>query len=290
VGYRVVHILQNISTKFNTLQSINHFATIAAFMKMSLPIIDYPTLQARDAQNGRTTTSLKERSRLYSALKDTGFAYLKHPRVNQATIEALFGHSKKFFAKPLEEKIKIKGRLEKGRGPSQGYSNPAKLALDPTTSDIKEFFGMYRDDDTDKPNQWLQDDDSQAMRKDLNSFFDSCHAVILELLSALAEQVGLPPETLHPYVAEKNHFIACLHYPSTHADAFKMRTRAAAHTDYGCLTLLLNDSKGGLQVMQRDGTYEYVPRIDDCAVLNGKTQHLSIEIVIGILTNKQSAI
>jgi isopenicillin N synthase-like dioxygenase len=254
--------------------------------KMSLPIIDYPTLHARDAQNNRTTLSLKERSRLYSALKDTGFAYLKHPRVNQATVDALFGHTKKFFAKPIEEKIKIKGELEKGRGPSQGYSNPAKLAQDPTTSDLKEFFGMYRDDDTDKPNQWLQDEDSKAMRKDLVAFFESCHVVILELLSALAEEVGLPPETLHPHVAEKNHFIACLHYPSTQTEAFRMRTRAAAHTDYGCLTLLLNDSKEGLQVMQRDGTYEYVPRIDDCAVLNGKTQRLSIVTTAGILTSQ----
>jgi len=250
---------------------------MANFAKMNLPIIDYPTLHSKDTQNNRTPQSLEERSRLYSALKETGFAYLKHPRINQATIDTLFGHIRKFFAKPLEEKIKIKGELEKGRGPSQGYSNPAKLAKDPTTSDLKEFFGMYFDGDTEKPNQWLDDDDSKAMRKDLVAFFESCHVVILELLSALAEEVGLPREILHPCIAEKNHFVACLHYPGTRADSFKMRTRAAAHTDYGCLTLLFNDSKEGLQVMTRDGSYEYVPRIDDCAVLNGRSQNLCIQ-------------
>lgn len=267
---------------------------VSTFEKMDLPIVDYPALQSRDAQKCRTPLSLKERSRLYSALKDTGFVYLKHPRVNQATIDTLFGHTKKFFAKPLQEKIKIKGELEKGRGPSQGYSNPAQLAKDPTTSDLKEFFGMYYDADTEKPNQWLEDEDSKAMRNDLVAFFDSCHLVILELLSALAEEVGLDPQTLFPYVAEKNHFIACLHYPGTSTDAFKMRTRAAAHTDYGCLTLLFNDAKEGLQVLTRDGSYEYVPRIDDCAVLNGKSRTLvslhqqatSNEKVVGDLTSR----
>lgn len=213
-------------------------------------------------------TSLEERSRLFGALKDSGFAYLRHPSINQSSIDHLFGHTKTFFAKPLEEKLKIKGELEKGRGPSQGYSNPAKLAKDPKTSDLKEFFGMYWDEDTDKPNQWLSDPDSVAMRRDLVAFFEACHVVIQELLAALAEEVGLSPDTLQPYIDEKNHFIACLHYPGTKANAFEMRTRAAAHTDYGCLTLLFNDSKEGLQVLTKEGKYEYVPRIDDCAVLN----------------------
>ena len=131
---------------------------------------------------------------------------------------------------------------------------------------------MYRDDDTNKPNQWLDDADSKAMRADLVRFFDSCHSVILELLSALAEEVGLPSEALHPFVDEKNHFIACLLYPSTSAESFQTRVRAAAHTDYGCLTLLFNDSGEGLQVMRQNGKYEYVQRRNDCAILNGKHQ------------------
>jgi len=233
-----------------------------------LPVIDFARLSQKDEKGNPTLLSVKERRLLFSALSETGFAYLKHPGVNQATVDQLFGHSKKFFAKPFEEKLKIKGSMDKGRGPSQGYSNPAKLANDPTTSDIKEFFGMYRDDDTEKPNQWLQDDESKAMRADLVHFFDSCHGVIAELLRSLAIEVGLAPETLLPSIEERNHFIACLFYPPTAADSFKMRTRAAAHTDYGCLTLLFNDSGEGLQVMRQNGRYEYAPRRDDCAVLN----------------------
>ncbi|KAF7128358.1 hypothetical protein CNMCM5793_003088 [Aspergillus hiratsukae] len=235
---------------------------------VDLPVIDFTALSEKDASGHRTPLSIDERRRLFTALRDTGFAYLKHPGVNQATVDELFAHSRRFFAKPLDEKMQILGQLDKGRGPSQGYSNPLKLAHNPQTSDLKEFFGMYRDDDTEKPNQWLSDADSQAMRRDLVRFFESCHGVILELLSALAEEVGIAAETLHPFISEKNHFIACLHYPATEPEAFRTRVRAAAHTDYGCMTLLFNDSGEGLQVLRNNGQYEYVPRKDDCAVLN----------------------
>ena len=237
--------------------------------RAQLPVIDFTFLSAKDNRGQRTLQSQDERHRLFTALKDTGFAHLKHPGVNQTKVDELFGHSRRFFAKPMEEKTRILGRLDKGRGPSQGYSNPAKLAHNPKTSDIKEFFGMYRDDDTERPNQWLDDPESRAMREELVCFFDSCHAVILELLSALAEEIGLASDTFHPFVSERNHFIACLFYPATLAESFQSRVRAAAHTDYGCMTLLFNDSGEGLQMMEQDGGYEYVPRKDDCAVLNG---------------------
>lgn len=152
---------------------------------------------------------------------------------------------------------------------------------------------MYRDDDTEKPNQWLEDAKSRSMRVELVRFFDSCHGVILELLSAVAEEVGLPSETFHPFIGEKNHFIACLHYPATELESFRTRVRSAAHTDYGCMTLLFNDSGEGLQVLRNNGEYEYVPRKDDCAVLNGRSRPFTpnkrdpdIKITVGDLLSR----
>jgi isopenicillin N synthase-like dioxygenase len=181
--------------------------------------------------------------------------------------------------------------MHKGRGPSQGYSCPALLAADPTTSDIKEFFGMYRDDDMERPNQWLDDPASVNMRRDLVAFYESCRLVILELLSALADEVGLASNYLHSFVSDANHFIACLHYPATSEESFTHRVRSAAHTDYGCMTLLFNDSGKGLQVM-RHGQYEYVPRVHDCAVVNSKwlllreTPLLGLTIIVGDLLSR----
>lgn len=184
-------------------------------------MINSTSLNEKDAQGQRTSASLNERHHLFLVLRDTGFAYLKHPGINQTTVDELFSHSRRFFARPLEQKMTILGKMGKGHGPSQGYSNPLQLAHNPKTSDLKEFFGMYRDDDTEKPNQWLEDTESRAMRAELVRFFDSCHGVILDLLSAVTEEVGLPSETFHPFIGEKNHFIACLRYPATELELLR---------------------------------------------------------------------
>ncbi|KAF2150684.1 Clavaminate synthase-like protein [Myriangium duriaei CBS 260.36] len=233
-----------------------------------LPRIDYPQLIERDPLGHRTPASRAQRHALFSALRDMGFMYLRHPDISQGEVDTLFAHSHDFFAKPLATKMQILGRMDRGRGPSQGYSNPALLAADPSTSDIKEFFGMYRDDDTKRPNQWLDDAQSQAMRVRLVAFFHDCHTVVLELLSALAEEIGMATDALHPFVADKNHFVTCLFYPDAPKAAFKDRVRAAAHTDYGCLTLLFNDGGQGLQVLREDGEFQYVQRMDNCAIVN----------------------
>lgn len=253
-------------------------------MALNLPIIDFAVLNSKTSQGQRTEQSSAECRRLFNALSETGFAYLKHPGVNQATTDKLFSNSRKFFAKPDAQKLQIKGQMDKGRGPSQGYSNPAKLAVDPTTSDLKEFFGMYRDDDATNPNQWLTDLESITMREDLVAFFESCHQVIKALLSALAEEVGLPSEALHSYVEDRNHFIACLFYPAAEKKLFENRVRAASHTDYGCLTLLFNDSGEGLQVLRKTGEYEYVKRKNDCCVLNGQLKY-GVHAVLNLLLN-----
>ena len=212
------------------------------------------------------------KSEIYTlTAKEDRFVYLKKPRITQDGINRLFSISRTFFAKPESEKMTILGKMDKGRGPSQGWSYPLKLAADPDTSDLKDFFGIYRDDDDEKPNQWLPDADSQTMRRELAAFFDSCHGVVGELLGVLAEAVGLESEAFDPFVTEKNHFIACLHYHPTSIHSFQRRVRAGAHTDYGCLALLFNDAGEGLQVMGRDGQYRHIARRDDCAIVNGKT-------------------
>ncbi|PLN86371.1 putative oxidoreductase [Aspergillus taichungensis] len=234
-----------------------------------LPVIDYAVLTATDPEGNRTPSALTECHRLFTALRDTGFTYLQYPgSTTNDTINTLFDLSQRFFSKPLTEKLRIVGHIDKGRGPSQGYSNPQHLATDTASSDLKEYFGMYRDDDTDRPNQWLPDANSQALRAGLVRFFDSCHEVVVSLLAALSEEIGIPPDALRPFLDDRNHFVACLRYPAVGADAFATRTRAAPHTDYGCLTLLFNDEAGGLQVRRGDGEWRYVPRREGCAVLN----------------------
>ncbi|MCJ1439059.1 hypothetical protein MMC27_008450 [Xylographa pallens] len=234
----------------------------------NLPVIDFAKILgsgvAGDSDNGQV--SRQEKRKLFNALRDVGFVYLENPGVSPTAVDDLFALSKQLFDKPESEKKSILGRMDRPRGPSQGWSSPARLSAHPETADMKEFFGVYRDEIGPKANQWPEN--SPDLRVNLNAFFNKCHEVLLVLLSALAESIGLEAGLFEPYINEKEHFCALLYYPGVPAESFKSRVRSATHTDYGCMTLLFNDDGEGLQVCDASGTFQYAPRRPNCAIVN----------------------
>jgi len=62
-----------------------------------------------------------------------------------------------------------------------------------------------------------------------------------------------------------------LHYTPVKKEVFeknKAQVRAGAHTDYGSITLLFQDLRGGLQVETEQGAWEDVTPIEGTAVVN----------------------
>ena len=243
----------------------------------TLPVIDYLTIVGPQTSNDRLAleASKTEKHRLYLALKETGFFYLKNPGVSEPAVDTLFSHAKRFFDKPESEKITIIGKADRPGGPSQGWSSPIRLAADTKTSDQKEFFGIYNDEDRSRPNQWPEN--WSELRLDMNAFFRKCHEVLLELLGVLAEEIGLDERTLEPLISQKNHYCAMLYYPETTTDSFQSRVRSGTHTDYGYMTLLFNDDGKGLQICDANGEFRYAPRLPGCAIVNGTWLKLSVK-------------
>jgi isopenicillin N synthase-like dioxygenase len=59
------------------------------------------------------------------------------------------------------------------------------------------------------------------------------------------------------------------HYPPTPPDSSKRSRGVGAHTDFGALTLLLQDEVGGLEVLHKPtGTWHAVPPIEGAYVVN----------------------
>ncbi|KAH8600029.1 putative oxidoreductase [Bisporella sp. PMI_857] len=237
-------------------------------MATSLPIIDYAKITAPNPTNDPLINAISktEKSALFKALQERGFIYLKHPIVTQSFVNTLFAHAKTFFAKPDSYKETVLGSAARPGGPSQGWSSPAKRSKNPATSDLKEFFGIYRDDNPEKPNQWPAED--QQMKKDLLEFFAAGTKVIETLLGVLAEALGEDTGLFAPFVSERNHFCTMLWYPAAGRETLAERTRCATHTDYGAITLLFNDGGEGLQVRDQNGEWQYAPRLEDCSIVN----------------------
>lgn len=238
---------------------------ILAGTSPSLPVIDYSKLvrskNSKDPDN--VQTSKTEQQKLYDALRDIGFVYLQNHAIPLTAQQQLFNHAKQFFARPESEKAKIETGESKA---FHGWFSPVRTSNGSRNSDQKEAFDIGNDADLTRPNQWPAD--WPEFRTDMTFFFEKCHEVHLELLAALAEQVGLDSGFFLPYVQNRDHFFRLLFYPETSGPSFKNRYRASPHTDYGTLTLLFNDSNGGLQVRNRAGEYIDAPPMENAAIVN----------------------
>jgi isopenicillin N synthase-like dioxygenase len=86
------------------------------------------------------------------------------------------------------------------------------------------------------------------------------------VLSAIASALGLLPDWFDRWVADPTVLFRIFHYPPPPA-GFAGSWGVAEHTDYGLLTLLVQDDTGGLEVRVGDEWIE-VPPADDAIVCN----------------------
>lgn len=82
-------------------------------------------------------------------------------------------------------------------------------------------------------------------------YYDKCHRLHLELMSALALALDLLPGTLGALHTERTSELRLLHYTAVSASQVGDTSvaRIAEHTDFGTLTLLMQDGSGGLEIL-----------------------------------------
>lgn len=233
----------------------------------TLPIIDYAKIIGPSISDTpeALAASVAEKTKLYNAFATVGFIYLTNHAVPAFAEQNLFAHARKFFALPESEKAKVETGESKG---FRGWFNPARTSGNKATSDEKETFDVGNDADEKRPNQWPEN--WPELREDMNLVFERCCEVQLVLLGALAEHVGVTSDYFEPRMSSKDHFFRIIHYPGRARNPANTRYRATPHTDYGTLTLLFNDSQGGLQVKNSEGQWVDAEPIPGCCIVNGK--------------------
>ena len=118
--------------------------------------------------------------------------------------------------------------------------------------DLKESFEIGREGEPDCPNQWLDDGEEGALefKETMLEFHKACKEVHQVLMRGMAIAMGLGEGFFDGFTRRGDNTLRLLHYPPVPAGGFEggKRVRAGAHTDYGSLTLLFQDLRGGLQV------------------------------------------
>ena len=102
------------------------------------------------------------------------------------------------------------------------------------------------------------------------------------MLSAIAIGLGLEPRYFDNFCNKRDNNLRLLHYPRVPKSAFdnEAQARAGSHTggsplrrfkltsDYGTITLLFQDDRGGLEVLSPKGTFVPATPIPDTIVVN----------------------
>lgn len=210
---------------------------------------------------------------IHAAATDHGFFYISGHGIDPALMAQAFDVSRDFFALPVADKqtVAVDGHQRGWMAQGMSHLQGAK------THDLKEvfFWGAQTaadDPDLGKPlvavNQW-PDAAFPRLHADLRSYYDAVCSVAQRIMGALAVSLGQAEEFFDAAYAKPLARGQLVYYPpSTEADEAQERFGVAPHTDFGVLTLLLQDMSGGLQVRAASGDWIEAPPIEGTLVCN----------------------
>lgn len=212
---------------------------------------------------------------IHKACVDTGFFYVKNHGISQEDMDNQLALAAKFFDLPLEEKMKLDSKNEDS---SRGYEPMAAQTLDEgSPPDLKEGFMSSVDADENHRytkqnvpgtgrNQWPES--FPEFKEQYEAYTEKVLDLGRHLARLVALSLDLPEDYFDQSLEEPLHYCRILKYPPMPKDAAPNQLGAGAHTDWGLLTLLLQDDVGGLEVRNADGQWISAPPIKGAYIIN----------------------
>lgn len=217
------------------------------------------------------------------ACSSTGFFQLTGHGISQDVINDIFAASAKFFALPDDIKQGLNFTKNIGfRGYEligaqvyesdvlpdlkEGFLAGIDLAPEDARVQARRFFAGQ--------NVWPSADilPHAEFRHPVENYYKNIMQLCLTIIDLLAATLPYGPEVFRDWTAREP---ACplrlLHYPPTpaHVAGKSRQLGSSAHTDFGALTLLLQDSHEGLEVLDREtGDWVLVPPKRGAFVIN----------------------
>ena len=226
-----------------------------------VPVIDF-----RAFREGTTSGKAVVAAAIRDACETIGFFYLSGHGVPQEKIDAVFAASRRFFALPLAERLKVKLTPKQNRGyqplGSRMYGDKADAP------DLNESFKFQHDLPVDDPdiadggrvhalNRWPGN--LPGWREVLLAYYDAMEQLTETLLRGFALALELPETYFAAFYRRPLTQINLLHYPPhppvTPGRQFGLRP----HSDTTAFTILAQGDEGGLQVQQGEEWIEAPP-------------------------------
>jgi isopenicillin N synthase-like dioxygenase len=244
---------------------------------VAVPVIDIAPFARGDLAARRTVVAAVKH-----ACEHVGFFVITGHAVPAEKIKAVFAESRGFFARPLDEKMRIK---RPGPSISRGYNSLAGQSLGLTMGqkappDLMESLGfgpLETDNDpywTESfgpvhahPNLWPED--APQLRRTVSDYWRVMEALSAQLMRIFALALDLDEDF---FVRRSKRHVTNMrinYYPAQERPPEAGQLRAGAHSDYGAFTILKGENApGGLQVLCRGGDWADVPLIEEGFIIN----------------------
>lgn len=239
---------------------------------MSIPILDASALTTGDA--GSKATLVRD---FGDAYRTVGFSYLVNHGIDVDLIAAMFAESRRFHALSHEEKMAIElDAANRGFLPINTSTDVNTELADVTAPNQSESFLAMGEHAPDSA-EVLRGDYLAGQNRwpDLPGFADvvmEYHAAMCRLgrqmMGIAAEALGADAEPIVEAFASPIASVRMLYYPPQAADSPTGMFGSAPHRDFGCLTFLAQDNRGGLAVGTPSGEWIEVPPLEGSFVLN----------------------
>lgn len=222
------------------------------------------------------------------ACRSTGFFQITDHGIPSELQRGVFEAAHRFFALPFDEKKKLDASKNVGY---RGYDVLASQAYgDDIQPDLKE--GYYTGIDIPPsdprtgrfftgPNVWPSSDllQPEEFKQPCEAYYSAMLALSFRIMELLAQTLPYGADVFENFVANDPAApLRLLHYPTPPRSQLfngerdkdqKPQYGASAHTDFGAITLLLQDENPGLEVLdQSTGTWVPIDPNPDAYVVN----------------------
>lgn len=232
---------------------------------------EFSDIPAIDLGSGANDAHLAQQFR--AAYGTTGFGYITGHGIDPALIDAVFDASRRFHALPRADKMQTAvNRNHRGYIPINTSTDVTSTLADVTKPNQSASFMMMREDAASDPgvylsgpNQWPE---LLEFREILTSYHDAMCRLGMRLMKIALMAAEVTDLSILSAFETPTTWLRLLHYPPRPENSPAGLYGSAPHTDFGALTLLVQDDVGGLQVRTPAGAWVDVPRLQGSFVVN----------------------